>query len=142
MACGVAVVGKQNSLSKTFIETAELGILADERTPQKYATLVFELLNENARLQQIAQSARLHVIKNFSREVAAAEMEAALIEAIKNRKSDQGTKQRLQAFSILVESLGNIGKNYNRMLYDLLFSRSIRFKLNHWAHRLLKKDSG
>ena len=140
MASGVVVVSPTNAVSSALKANTN-GIFFEEETKENYAKHVKDLLKDDAKREKIADNARLFVEERFSRQVAGKNFEAAIAEAIERRVSPKGIDARGRIISTMGDRLTTIVGLYRQMLYDFLFVRSLRFKLKHWARRVVSKTA-
>lgn len=132
MACGRPVVGTSGGGTKEYVLDGECGIIVPPRDTEALKEAIVTLLGDARMRNRMSENARKRVLAKFSRKQIAAETLALYTEArlsFAKRQSHIYLKDPAHALS----DASVLMFTFDKMVYDLLYQRSIRFRLKHWS---------
>jgi glycosyltransferase involved in cell wall biosynthesis len=136
MACGRPVVGTSGGGTKEYVTHGVCGIIVPPRDSQALQTAIISLLTDGKLRARMGEQARQRVLDKFQRTHIAKETLALYEQA---RRSFTQTKQNsrplyLKSSDHALSDAAVFLYSFDRMLYDLLYQYSWRFRLSHWMH--------
>ncbi len=138
MSCGKAVIGTSAGGTREYIEDGESGVIVPPKDPQAIADAIIKLLKEPAYRQYLSDNARTRVLEKFQRKKIAADTVELYELAIKrfgqNRKSLylRPADQAVPDAAVMLYAL-------DRMIYNLMFQESYRFRLSYRLHYMMHR---
>lgn len=132
MACGRPVVGTSGGGTKEYVTDGECGIIVPPRDTEALKEAITRLLKDGRMRVRMAEAARVRALSKFQRKQIARETaelyEQARIEFAIKKKHSLYRKENDQALSDASVLL----YTFDKMLYDLLYQQSFRFRVKHW----------
>lgn len=132
MACGRPVVGTSGGGTKEYVTDGECGIIVPPRDTEALKEAIVRLLKDGRIRLRMSDAARARVLAKFQRKQIARETmdlyEQAQVEFAAKKKNSLYLKDTDQALTDAAVFL----YSFDKMLYDLLYQQSIRFRLKHW----------
>jgi glycogen(starch) synthase len=131
MSCGRPVVGTSGGGTKEYVTDGECGIIVPPRDIEALKDAIIQLLKDGRRRRTMSENARRRVLEKFQRKQIASETLALYHDARTtfNNKPKvlylKDSHDALSDASVLLYS-------FDKMIYDLLYQRSYRFRLMHW----------
>lgn len=133
MACGRAVIGTSGGGTPEYIGDA--GIVVPPRDSEALARSIVSVLKDANYRQRLGDSARARVLDKFQRQKIA-EDTVALYQLAKERFQSsrkvlylRDTEEALPDAAVMIFC-------FDRMLYNLLYQESWRFRLSYWWHHV------
>ncbi len=131
MACGRPVVGTSGGGTREYVTDGECGVIVEPRNSVALTDAIVYLLKDGRARLRMSENARRRVMDKFQRKQIARETmvlyERARINFIAKNKTlylkDPG--HALSDAAVFLYS-------YDKMLYDLLYKQSYRFRIRHW----------
>lgn len=131
MSCGKPVVGTSGGGTKEYVVDGECGIIVPPRDYEALRDAIVQLLKDGRLRRRYAENARRRVMDKFQRKQIASETLALYHEAC----ATFATKQKnlyLKETDHALSDAAVLLYTFDKMLYDLLYVQSFRFRLRHW----------
>lgn len=138
MSCGRAVIGTSAGGTREYIEDGESGVIVPPKDSQALATAITKLIKEPAYRQYLSSNARRRVLEKFQRRKIAEETVNLYEIAIAKHKSNQHSLYRRPADQALPDAAAML-YCLDRMIYNLMYQESYRFRLSYWLHHALHR---
>lgn len=139
MSCGKAVIGTSSGGTQEYIVHGESGVIIPPRDSDSIANALIGLVKDGEERSRLGKNARARVLEKFQRsEIARQTIElyrqaqASFQERKEQRLYRKPLDQALPDADALLYS-------YDKMLYDLLYLQSFRFRLRHWWTLITKR---
>ncbi len=139
MACGRAVIGTSAGGTKEYMVHNESGLIIPAKDPQAIAEALIKLLTDQAERERLASGARARAVEKFDRKEIARQTAELYELAMANFKGNgSGSIKHLYQHSYLraTEDATIFLDAMDKMIYDLLYQQSYRFRVSHWFHFL------
>jgi hypothetical protein len=131
MSCGRPVVGTSGGGTKEYVTDGECGIIVPPRDIEALRDAITHLLRDGRTRRRMAENARRRVLEKFQRKQIAAETLALYHEASVVFKAKTNSMY-LKPPSHLLSDAAVLLYSYDKMIYDLLYQQSYRFRVRHW----------
>lgn len=131
MACGRPVVGTSGGGTKEYVTDGECGIIVPPRDIEALRDAITQLLRDGRSRRRMAENARRRVLDKFQRKQIAAETLALYHEAQITFAAKQKSLY-LKPPEHLLSDAAVLLYSYDKMIYDLLYQQSYRFRIRHW----------
>jgi glycogen(starch) synthase len=131
MACGRPVVGTSGGGTKEYVTDGECGIIVPPRDYEALRDAITQLLKDGRLRRRMAENARRRVLEKFQRKQIASETLALYHEA----RGAFGAKPKNLYLKDTEHALSDAAVflySFDKMIYDLLYQRSYRFRIVHW----------
>ena len=137
MSCGRAVIGTSAGGTKEYMIHQESGLIIPARDTGAIKEALLTLLQDPQERARLAQGARKRAVEKFDRcEIARQTAELyKLAQANHRDQTDLKQLYRHQYQQALTDAEDFLNA-MDRMLYDMLFQYSYRFRINHWWRHL------
>ncbi|HEY9712295.1 MAG TPA: hypothetical protein V6C72_02430 [Chroococcales cyanobacterium] len=122
-----------------YLKDGENAIIVNSMNPADAAGAILSLKKDAAKTEQLSRAGRLLIEESFDSKATVGSIEEIYRRAIENHGSPAKIAQRAQALEEMLQGVEDLMHSYDRMLYDLLFSESHRFKMRHWLNKLVGK---
>jgi glycosyltransferase involved in cell wall biosynthesis len=132
MSCGRAVIGTSGGGTREYIVHGESGIIVPPRDTQALADALIHLLTNEPERTRLAHNARVRVMQNFQRTEVARQTAQLYQLAIANYKQREQIRLYRKEPSQLLPDAEVLMASYERMVFDLLYQMSWRFRFRHW----------
>ena len=133
LSTGKPVIGTTAGGMKEYIVHGESGLVVPPADANALAAALLDLLKDGEKRRRFGQFARNHVLANFDRQEIARQSVGLYKLAQANYGATKqyalyrhDSEQLLPAAEVLISA-------YDKMLYDLLYTYSWRFRISHWA---------
>ncbi|MBY0546288.1 MAG: glycosyltransferase family 4 protein [Candidatus Obscuribacterales bacterium] len=133
MSCGRAVIGTSAGGTREYIVDGESGVIVPPKDAVALADAIVALLNNDAERQRLETNARQRVLDKFQRKQIAQETVELYQLAQERFKSSRKTLYLRDAEQATPDAAVML-YCFDRMLYNLLFQESWRFRLSYWWH--------
>lgn len=141
MSCGRAVIGTAAGGTGEYIVNGESGLTIPPRDVKAIAQSIILLLKDEQLRAKLQQGARKRVLETFDRkEIARRTAELYMLAAKRFELNKARTLYLKPQENVLPDAL-RFTFLYDKMLYDLLYQESYRFRIRHWW-RLLTRRPG
>lgn len=141
MALTNAVVVCNQPKISDYLKNNENGIVFSAGDSNGAASSINSLIDDRERLQSIRRRGRASVEQLVDRDEILRQTIELYSELIETVKEKSGQKSRAARLLLAMEECGALSRSYERMIYDLLYSNSWRFKVNHWIGRLSRSQA-
>jgi glycosyltransferase involved in cell wall biosynthesis len=132
LSSGRPVIGTSAGGMKEYVVHGKSGLIIPPADTKALVEAILALLKNDALRRSFGQFARAHVLANFDRkEIARQSVELYKIARLNWQANGDLGLYRKGAGNLLAASEQLIA-SYERMLYDLLYAHSWRFRLSHW----------
>jgi glycogen synthase len=131
MACGRPVVGTSAGGTQEYVVAGECGLIVPPRDSQALGAAIATLLGDPQLRARMGAAARQRVLDCFQRKTIASQT-AALYEKAGAHFKSSGRALYLKDPSCAFTDAATFLYAFDRMLYDLLYQESWRFRLRHW----------
>lgn len=138
MSCGRPVIGTSAGGTREYIEDGVSGVIVPPRDPGAIAAAIINMLKNPAYRKSLGENARRQVLEKFQRRKIAADTVELYRQAIEHfqhnrrplylRPADQATPDA----AVMLYAL-------DRMIYNLMYQESYRFRLSYWFHHVLHR---
>lgn len=136
LSTGKPVIGTLAGGMKEYIVHGYSGLVVAPADAEALAQALLDLLMDNNKRLSFGQFARQHVLANFDRkEIARQSVQLYELAKANFASSKQYAFYRHEQDSLLPSTV-RLAAAYDKMLYDMLYAYSWRFRLTHWAHML------
>lgn len=138
MSCGRAVVGTSAGGTREYIEDGESGIIVPPRDPDALAQAIVKLIKDDTYRNFLSKNARQRVLDKFQRKKIAADTMELYKLAIQRYQQNHRSlylrpaDQAVPDAAVMLYSL-------DRMIYNLMYQESFRFRFSYWVHYLLHR---
>jgi len=138
MSCGRPVIGTSAGGTREYIEDGESGVIVPPRDPAAIAAAIVKMCKDPAYRKYLSDNARKRVLEQFQRKKIAADSvelyELAISRFQNNRRSLylRPPEQAVPDAAVMLYSL-------DRMIYNLMFQESYRFRLSYWLHHMMHR---
>jgi glycogen(starch) synthase len=141
MACGKPVIGTDAGGTKEYIEHNVSGIIIPACDVQALADACIKLLTDESERNRLSRGARERAVQAFDRtEIARQTVDCYnLATTLHNERKAARASRTLyhHDYSRATLDAATLIDAFDKSIYDLLFQRSYRFRVQHWW-RLLK----
>jgi glycosyltransferase involved in cell wall biosynthesis len=138
MSCGRPVIGTSAGGTREYIVDGESGVIVPPRNAEAIAQAIIKMLKDPDYRKSLGDHARTRVMSEFQRRKIAADTVALYELAVKRFQENRRTlylrpaQQAVPDAAVMLYSL-------DRMIYNLMYQESYRFRLSYWAHHLLHR---
>lgn len=139
MACGRAVVGTSAGGTREYIVDGESGLIVPAKDSDKLAEAICELLQDDDLRLRLQINARQRVLDCFQREKIAAKTVSLYELAIKKHRELSSNKLYLKDTQQMTVDAAVMLYAYDRMIYNLLYQESWRFRFSYWWHYFIHR---
>ncbi len=139
MALGIPVVASFEAIANETVKDNEHALLFKQGDSASAAQAIIRLLEDKAAASRITEAARRYVLGLCDRIENARLTETVYRKTIENFNSPERMAIRLSAVEAMLGDFQSLAVSYDKMLYDMLFVHSWRFRMRHWIGRLSGK---
>jgi len=132
MSCGRAVVGTSGGGTREYIVHGESGLIIPPRDADSIANALIGLLKSESERQRLAANARRRVLDHFQRTEIARQTVSLYEETIDRFQARLPGGLYLKPAEQALPDADAFLFSFDQMLYDLLYLKSYRFRINHW----------
>lgn len=132
MSCGRAVIGTSSGGTKEYIVHGESGIIIPPQDPSALSGAIIALLSDTPERERLGANARNRVLQMFQRKEVARKTAALYVQAVSTFQYKSRSGLYLKEASTALPDADTFLFAYDKMLYDLLYQMSYRFRLLHW----------
>lgn len=136
ISSGTALVGTSSGGMKEYVVNGESGTIIPPGDEKALATALTDLLNDDEKRLSYGTKARQRALELYSREITAKKS----IELYHLAKSNFQARSRYALYrkddDLLLDDLETIMQKFDSMIYQLVYKRSLRFRLSYWWHML------
>lgn len=138
MSCGRAVIGTSAGGTREYIVDGDSGVIVPPKDPDALAAALIKLLQDKPYREFLSKNARERVLNTFQRKKIAADTVKLYETAIERYKTNHKSlylrpaEQAVPDAAVMLYAL-------DRMIYNLMFQESYRFRLSYWAHHLMHR---
>lgn len=133
MSCGLPVIGTSGGGTKEYIVNGESGVIIPPRDPEAIADALLNLLQNEQERKRLAANARQRVLDEFQRKAIAAKTVALYEQAGRVFAAKYPARLYLKPLEQALPDADVLLYSFDKMLYDLLYLKSYRFRLKHWS---------
>jgi glycosyltransferase involved in cell wall biosynthesis len=131
MSCGAAVVGTTSGGIPEYLIHGESGLLVPPRDSRALADAIVRVLSNDEERQALGANARLRVETCFSSNLIAEQM-IVLYDIARARFNGQPSRGYDRNMESIASELERLMRLCQSSLYDLLYARSLEFRIKHW----------
>jgi glycogen(starch) synthase len=131
MACGRPVVGTSGGGTKEYVTHGDCGIIVPPRNSEELQAAIVSLLQNEKLRERMGQRARQRVLEKFQRQQIAKET-LALYEVAKREYATKHNRLYMKPPEHALSDAAVMLYSFDRMLYDLMYQVSWRFRFKHW----------
>ncbi len=132
LSSGKPVVGTSAGGMKEYVVHGESGLIVPPADSSALSAALLDLLTNNEKRRQFGETARRHVLANFDRKEIARQSIGLYKLAQANFTVSKEFALYRHSESNLLQAAEDLISAYDKMLYDLLYAHSWRFRLSHW----------
>lgn len=130
MSCGRAVVATNSGGTPEYL--GDTGVMVPPRDSQSLAAAMIGLLQDEPARERLGQAARRRVLEQFDRTEIAAQTVLLYERACRTFIAKHQSRLYLKPASEFLADAGTMLYAYDKMLYDMLYRFSWRFRIWHW----------
>ncbi|MBX9570490.1 MAG: glycosyltransferase family 4 protein [Candidatus Obscuribacterales bacterium] len=138
MSCGRAVIGTSAGGTREYIEDGESGVIVPPRDSQAIAGAIIKLIKEPEYRQYLSKNARQRVMDKFQRKKIAQETMKLYETAIQRHQVNQHSLYRRPSEQAVPDAAVML-YCMDRMIYNLMYQESYRFRLSYWLHHMMHR---
>jgi hypothetical protein len=138
MSCGKAVIGTSAGGTREYIVDGDSGVIVPPRDSEALANALVKLLQDKPYRDFLSKNARERVLNSFQRKKIAADTALLYEQAIQRFKINHKSlylrpaEQAVPDAAVMLYAL-------DRMIYNLMFQESYRFRLSYWMHHMMHR---
>ncbi len=139
MSCGKPVIGTSSGGTREYIVDGESGIVIPPRDSAAIAGALIALVKDEHERRRLGENARKRVLEKFQRvEIARQTLDlySKAQECFRTRRDTRLYRKPLEQALLDAEELLY---SYDKMIYDLLYQQSYRFRAKHWWMQITKR---
>lgn len=136
LSSGKPVIGTTAGGMKEYIMDGLSGLIVPPGDARALASALLELLTDEEKRLRFGRNARKHVLANFDRKEIARQSVDLYKLAQANFKENKLFPLYRHGATRLTADTDGVVAAFDKMLYDLLYACSWRFRLKHWFHML------
>ncbi|MBX9666713.1 MAG: glycosyltransferase family 4 protein [Candidatus Obscuribacterales bacterium] len=141
MSCGKPVVGTSAGGTKEYVGHEKCGLIVPPADSLALAQALSTLILDDKKRASMGAAARINAVENFSVQHMSEQtvnMYESAIQLYRNRHAAlyPGQPERL------TEDLHSLIDSLERRLYEMTYSNSWRFRINHWRKRAKEQPGG
>ncbi len=133
LSTGKPVIGTTAGGMKEYIVHGESGLVVPPADADSLAAALLELLRDGDKRLRFGQFARKHVLESFDRKEIARQSVGLYKLAQANYAATKDYALYRHDSEQLLPDASELISAYEKMLYDLLYAHSWRFRISHWA---------
>jgi glycogen(starch) synthase len=139
MSCGKAFVGTSAGGMREYLTDGQSGLIVPPSDSGALAKALLSLLTDEAVRLRMGEEARKRVLERFHR-TAVAQENVAIYTIAQERHAEKrrNAGYRGDGEQFLTDAT-EFFRSYNRMLYDMLYVHSLKFRLKHWMKKALTR---
>lgn len=134
LSTGIPVIGTSAGGMKEYIVDGQSGLIVPPADAKSLANALLLLLRDESKRKQFGDFARKYVLEHYDRREIAKQSVALYETAVATFKTTNNAALFRHGQSDLLGSVVDLIASYEKMLYDLLYRESLRFRLSHWYH--------
>lgn len=135
LASGVPIIAEPNNADNGFLKDAHILVKPGDFTPQAVAEQLSTWLTDASQREKLAAAARKYVLAHHDSK-SLTEETINLYRAITEDFAQSNNQKRIAKFEMLLVALGSLSESFDKMLYDLFYLHSWKFRFNHWLKKL------
>lgn len=140
LACGRPVVAESQSAEIAGLAGRDFIQQPPDFDVDKAAGKLIELLKSESLRSKLGKESRQYILANHCRKVNAEKIVSAYAESIEKFKI-KGRKEKIERIEKVLDQIKSISQGLDQWLYDLLFVRSLRFRVSHWLKKFRKSET-
>ncbi|MBX9720964.1 MAG: glycosyltransferase family 4 protein, partial [Candidatus Obscuribacterales bacterium] len=138
MSCGRPVIGTSAGGTREYIGDDGAGVIVPPRDSQAIAEAIIKLIEDKPYRALVAEKARQRVLEHFQRKKIAGDTVELYRQAIERFSTNHQPLYRRPADQIVPDAAVMLYA-LDRMVYNLMYQESYRFRLSYWFHHLLHR---
>jgi hypothetical protein len=141
MSCGKAFVGTSAGGMREYLTDGQSGLIVPPSDSGALAKALLSLLTDETVRARMGEEARKRVLERFHR-TAVAQENVAIYTLAQERHAEKrrNAGYRGDGEQFLTDAT-EFFRSYNRMLYDMLYVHSLKFRLKHWMKKAMTPNS-
>ena len=130
MSCGRAVIGSFAGGTREYMTDGESGLLVPPRDPSAIADAVVRILSDEKEQKRLGENARARVLEKFQRKEIA--RQTTVLYDLAKARFNASNGLYLKESQKFTPDADAFMYSFDKMIYDLLYQQSYRFRLRHW----------
>lgn len=132
MSCGRPVIGTSGGGTAEYVVDKESGLIVPPRDSKALAEAIIKLAGDTELRETLGKNARSRTLEQFARkEIARQTLEVYKL-AQKNYESNKENALYLKPQELLLKDAEHFFFTLDNMLYNMLYTHSISFRIRHW----------
>lgn len=136
MACGKPVIGTTGGGTKEYVAHNETGLIVPIRNGDALAKALLDLLQNDKQRERFGLNARQRVLDKFQRKEIARQTTELYQEAITKFEGRTAVSLYRKPPEDIAAGAHELISSLNKMIYDLLYQYSFRWRIKHWIDQL------
>lgn len=141
MACGRPVIGTSAGGTREYVIDGENGLIVPPKDSDALAAAILQLLRNEAQRLAMGKAARQRTLDEFQRTEIARQTVEIYELAGRRFASRHAHRMYLRDPAEATNDAKLLLFSYDKMLYDLLYLKSYRFRIAHWCRLISKRPS-
>ncbi|MBA3994136.1 MAG: hypothetical protein C0469_11465 [Cyanobacteria bacterium DS2.3.42] len=141
LSCAVPVLANTKDINCTFLKDPSVLVQPSQFTGAGIAEKLIELLKDESLARKIGEKSRQYILANHCREKQGEELINAYRATIETYTQEKKRQEKINRLEKLLQHLGSLSDSFDKMLYDFLFLKSVRFRVSHWLRKLKGQPS-
>ncbi|MBX9670519.1 MAG: glycosyltransferase family 4 protein [Candidatus Obscuribacterales bacterium] len=134
ISSGTALVGTSAGGMKEYVVNGESGTIVAPQDVSALANALIELLNDDSKRKSYGEKARARAVALYDRKITAAKTVELYQYATANFDFKRGSALFRKDSESLLPRSEVLLKAFDKMIYDLLYQRSLAFRMSYWYH--------
>ncbi len=134
ISSGTALLGTSAGGMKEYVVNGESGTIVPPDDVEQLAAALVDLLNNDEKRKSFGREARKRALELFDRKITAKKT----VELYKLAQANFDARKRFSLYrkdpSAMLPSAEELLASFDAMIYDLLYRRSLSFRLSYWYH--------
>lgn len=136
LACAVPVLADTKDSNCTFLKDPSVLVPLSQFTGPAIAEKLIELLKDESLVRKIGEKSRQYILSTHCREKQGEDLIHAYRSTIETHTQEKQRQEKINSLEQLLQHLGALSDSFDKMLYDFLFLKSVRFRVSHWLRKL------
>ncbi len=135
LAAGVPIIVEPNDVDTRFLKDPQILVGLSNFTAQTVAEKLSTLLTDTSQRETLKAAARNYVLAHHD-SMSLAKDTINHYRAISEKFAEDNYQRRIGRIETLMVSLQSLSDSFDKMLYDLIYLHSWKFRFNHWLKKL------
>ncbi len=133
LSTGIPVIGSSAGGMKEYIVDQHSGLIVPPADADALAAALLDLLQNDDKRKSFGRFAREYVLANYDRKEIARQSIDLYKQATDNFATARNYGFYRHDTNSMLAATNELLASYDKMLYDLLYAQSLRFRISHWC---------